>query len=164
VIITGANFSGVPLENDVRFNGVKAAVTTSSGNEIRVTVPEGANSGVISVTVNGQSCVSSSHFTFNPIVGTWRMTGTTVANCVNPADNGLLVCSSDCPSLIISTDKLTFTTAAETSDYSYSLEGTKLTFTNTEGTYSPTYVLSGDLLTLVYPPDDCSVTETYKRI
>ncbi|MGE0771448.1 MAG: FG-GAP-like repeat-containing protein [Cyclobacteriaceae bacterium] len=52
VTITGNYFSTVAAENLVTFGGTSAPVTSASANELTVTVPPGASSGVVSVTRN----------------------------------------------------------------------------------------------------------------
>lgn len=63
VVITGTNFSTVPANNTVRFNGVPATVTNATSNSLTVTVPAGATSGLISVVVNWLTATNSSAFT-----------------------------------------------------------------------------------------------------
>lgn len=62
VIITGEKFSTVLEENLVSFNGTQATVTESTETSITVTIPDGATSGPITVTVNGHSDTSESDF------------------------------------------------------------------------------------------------------
>jgi len=64
VTITGNGFSPVNAINVVRFNGTVATVTASSPTSITATVPVGATTGPISVTVDGQMATSGSNFTF----------------------------------------------------------------------------------------------------
>jgi sugar lactone lactonase YvrE len=52
VKVSGKNFSPVPAENTVRFNGTAATVTTASYTSLDVVVPLGAGTGAVSVTVN----------------------------------------------------------------------------------------------------------------
>ena len=66
VIITGTNFSTTPAENGVKFNNTLAVVTASTAIQITTTVPEGASTGKITVTVGESSAVSSADFTVNP--------------------------------------------------------------------------------------------------
>lgn len=84
VTITGEHFNSMPGDNEVRFNGMLAAVSASSPTELRVSVPAGATTGPISVRVNSITSTSSGNFTidvpptitsFNPVSGA---TGTTV--------------------------------------------------------------------------------------
>lgn len=64
ITITGTNFSPVQAINVVQFNGTVATVTASSSTSITVTVPSGATTGPITVTVDGRTATSGSNFTF----------------------------------------------------------------------------------------------------
>lgn len=55
VVIGGANFGTAQGSSTVRFNGTAAAVSTWSATSIATTVPAGASSGPVVVTVNGQA-------------------------------------------------------------------------------------------------------------
>jgi hypothetical protein len=63
VTITGTNFSLSPSGNTVRFNGTQAVVTASSATSITTTVPAGATTGTISVTVGANTATSANIFT-----------------------------------------------------------------------------------------------------
>jgi gliding motility-associated-like protein len=63
VVITGTNFSTVPANNTVSFNGTPATVTLASATSLTVTVPIGATSGLISVVVGGLTANSGTNFT-----------------------------------------------------------------------------------------------------
>jgi gliding motility-associated-like protein len=63
VTITGTNFSATPADNTVRFNGTLANVIASSTTSITTTVPSGASTGTITVTVAGNTATSGSNFT-----------------------------------------------------------------------------------------------------
>jgi gliding motility-associated-like protein len=63
VTITGVNFSSTPANNIVTFNGIAAVVTASTATSITTTVPAGATTGVISVTVSGATGISATAFT-----------------------------------------------------------------------------------------------------
>ena len=63
VTITGTNFSTTPANNIVMFNGTTALVTASTATSITTTVPAGATTGVISVTVGGSTGTSATAFT-----------------------------------------------------------------------------------------------------
>lgn len=63
VVITGTNFSPLLANNTVRFNGVQATVTNASSTSLTVTVPPGATTGFITVTVGGLNGNSGSNFT-----------------------------------------------------------------------------------------------------
>lgn len=65
VTINGTNFSTTITENVVLFNGKEATITSASSTTLKVTVPTGATTGRISVTINGIDAVSSSDFTVN---------------------------------------------------------------------------------------------------
>ncbi len=63
VTITGTNFSTAPANNTVTFNGTTAVVTASTATSITTTVPTGAATGKISVTVGGNIATSANDFT-----------------------------------------------------------------------------------------------------
>jgi hypothetical protein len=63
VIITGTNFDATPANNTVKFNGTSATVASSTATQIVTSVPTGATTGPISVTVNSKTATSSSIFT-----------------------------------------------------------------------------------------------------
>jgi gliding motility-associated-like protein len=63
VTITGTNFSATPASNTVMFNGTTATVTASTTISITTSVPAGATTGKISVTVAGNTATSASNFT-----------------------------------------------------------------------------------------------------
>ena len=60
VSIKGNNFDGV---TGVRFNGIPASFTIITTNEIKATVPQGATSGLITVSKGCESVTSQSQFT-----------------------------------------------------------------------------------------------------
>ena len=55
VTIFGGNFSPIANENIVTLGGIMATVTEAANNQLTIIVPEGAENGIISVTVNGQT-------------------------------------------------------------------------------------------------------------
>ncbi len=63
VTITGENFSSTPANNIVTFNGITAVVTASTPTSITTTVPAGATTGLLSVTVSGATGISATPFT-----------------------------------------------------------------------------------------------------
>ncbi|HQQ84225.1 MAG TPA: IPT/TIG domain-containing protein, partial [Cyclobacteriaceae bacterium] len=63
VTINGTNFSSVPSENTVKFNGVDATVVISTATQITTTVPASATTGLITVNVGNQTATSASNFT-----------------------------------------------------------------------------------------------------
>ena len=62
VTIIGDNFSIIPSNNVVTFNGSIAIVTSSTGTEIITTVPAGASTGLISIIHNSQPVYSATSF------------------------------------------------------------------------------------------------------
>ncbi len=62
VTITGHNFSATPAENSVKFNGTAATVSSSTTSEIVTTVPVGATTGKISVTIGDLTATSPNDF------------------------------------------------------------------------------------------------------
>lgn len=58
VIIKGRNFSFIPSENIVTFNGISAAVNYSTDKEIWTSVPNGATTGLLSISKPGGICIS----------------------------------------------------------------------------------------------------------
>ena len=66
--IYGANFDTTPANNTVTLNGVAAIVTSATSTQLQVTVPKNpACTGYIMVTVNGQSALSATQFTYHAI-------------------------------------------------------------------------------------------------
>jgi hypothetical protein len=59
VIITGTNFDPTATNNVVTFNGTAGAVTGSTPTQIVTTVPAGATSGPITITVTGANGIYS---------------------------------------------------------------------------------------------------------
>ena len=62
VTILGSGFSATPANNTVRFNGTVATVSQSTSGSISATVPTGATTGRVSVTVGGASAYSAQDF------------------------------------------------------------------------------------------------------
>jgi len=62
VVITGSGFSEQAVDNTVIFGTVEAIVTAAAANQLTVTVPQGAVSDFISVTVNGLTATSGTSF------------------------------------------------------------------------------------------------------
>ena len=95
VTIQGQGFSANALGNTVRFNGTSAGVTSATTTMLVVTVPEGASTGPISVTVGSSTAQSTSNFTvillpvvtslsrhaalFNTVIPNLTVTGTNLA-------------------------------------------------------------------------------------
>ena len=63
ITITGNNFSTNAADNIVKFNGVAAVVSSATSTQLIITVPVGATTGPVSVTVNGQTATFLQSFT-----------------------------------------------------------------------------------------------------
>jgi hypothetical protein len=63
VVITGTKFDATPANNKVLFNTTPATVTAATPTSLEVTVPVGATTGVISVTVGSNTVKSATPFT-----------------------------------------------------------------------------------------------------
>lgn len=61
--IVGGGFSSIPAENSVEFNGTSASVLSATESSLTLVVPNGATSGPVSITVGGNTILSSSIFT-----------------------------------------------------------------------------------------------------
>ncbi|SHG86868.1 NHL repeat-containing protein [Chryseolinea serpens] len=55
VTLSGTGFSATSSQNIVKFNGTTATVTSAAATSLTVTVPPGATSGDVTVTVNGKT-------------------------------------------------------------------------------------------------------------
>lgn len=120
VTITGSNFSSNVLDNIVRFGTVPAAVTSATGTQLIVTVPEGATTQPIYVEVNGMTAFTTAPFvvvpppliySFSPDSGP---VGTTVTiNGLNfsstPADNDVFFGTTQAAVLAATATQLTVT-------------------------------------------------------
>lgn len=53
VVLTGEGFSTIPTENILAFNGIPAVVNSATTTTITTTVPTGATSGPITLSING---------------------------------------------------------------------------------------------------------------
>jgi gliding motility-associated-like protein len=62
VTITGTNFDPLSSGNTVTFNGVASVVTSATPTSIITTVPVGATTGPIAVTVGGNTATSATNF------------------------------------------------------------------------------------------------------
>lgn len=63
VVITGTNFSPVPSENKVTFNGTEAIVTAATATQLNTTVPASATSGAVVVKVQNNTATNQFVFT-----------------------------------------------------------------------------------------------------
>ena len=66
VTIHGQNFSTTSSNDIVQFNGTKATVTAATANSLTVTVPSGATTGPILVSVGSLTTISATYFTVLP--------------------------------------------------------------------------------------------------
>lgn len=86
VVIQGQGFAVDPLDNDVSFDGAPADVQKANANTLEVTVPVGATTGPIAVTVAGNTAQSDKDFAVlaSPAVTSldppFILAGATVAN------------------------------------------------------------------------------------
>jgi len=60
IVIVGTNFSAVAANNLVKFNGTAATVAQASATLLRVTIPPGATTGAITVTVGAKTATGPS--------------------------------------------------------------------------------------------------------
>ena len=67
VTIRGQGFSPTASSNTVKFNGTVATVTSATTTSLVTTVPAGATTGPISVTVKGKTATSSKNFTVTQV-------------------------------------------------------------------------------------------------
>ncbi|MBN8651016.1 MAG: VCBS repeat-containing protein [Cytophagales bacterium] len=142
VIITGTNFDTTPANNIVMFNGTTAVVTASTATSITTTVPIGATTGKITVTIVGNTVVSVSDFTITvialptitsftstsgPIGTTVIITGTNFST--TPADN--TVTFNGVPAVVLASTATTLTvlvpSGATTGKISVSVAGNAAT-------------------------------------
>src|SRR5437879_5235870 len=68
VMITGKNFKGDPTSNTIKFNGIAAIVQSATSDQLITTVPVGAVSGKITLTVDGVTITSEKDFTVIDII------------------------------------------------------------------------------------------------
>lgn len=79
VLITGTEFGTSPGDNIVEFNGVVATINSETSTSMSVTVPVGATTGPIKVTVLGDELLSLSDFTITSTAVT--MSDGVIQNC-----------------------------------------------------------------------------------
>lgn len=80
ISITGKAFSPVFSDNKVSFNGTEALVSNASANQLNVLVPIGAETGPVTVTVNGKVAMNQPVFTV--------LTLPSVVNDITPTSGG----------------------------------------------------------------------------
>ena len=75
VTISGTNFSSTLSSNTVKFNGTTAALSSGNTTQLIATVPSGASTGKITVTVGANTATSASDFTITtpPSTTTWDL-------------------------------------------------------------------------------------------
>jgi hypothetical protein len=81
VTINGTNFSTVKTSNVVKFGGVAATIATATATKLTVTVPAGAKTGKITLSVLGSTAVTGPNFTVTVTTtpGTWQEMGFTTS-------------------------------------------------------------------------------------
>src|SRR6266571_3145400 len=84
VTITGTNFDPVASNNEVKFNGVLATVTSASATSLTATVPSGATTGSITVTTRGGTATIATNFTVitSPVITGFTPTSGPVGTAV----------------------------------------------------------------------------------
>lgn len=68
VTITGKNFSSILSGNTVKFNTLAATLTAATSTSLTVTIPPGATTGKISITVHDLTATSSDDFVIPPTI------------------------------------------------------------------------------------------------
>lgn len=68
VTVNGTGFSASPEKNVLTFNGAAAVVTSAKATALGAIVPDGALTGIVSVSVGGVSATSEASFTVLPAV------------------------------------------------------------------------------------------------
>lgn len=80
VQIFGKGFGATPSANAVRFNGTLATVTEAAPNRLLTTVPSGATTGSVTVTVSADTATSPSPFTVGAVIAVTPSTATVWMN------------------------------------------------------------------------------------
>lgn len=167
VTITGVGFSPEPAENRVKFNDVFAEVAQATTASLTVTVPEGATTGPISVTVHGVTIFSETDFvvleptlkSFSPTEGLVGTTVTITGKDFNPTPAENIVTFNETPAEVVqaTTTSLTVTVPNEatTGKISITVHGKTITsdtdFTVLEPSitgFSPTEGIVGTPVTI----------------
>jgi large repetitive protein len=84
VTIQGQGFSATPSQNSVAFNGTLATVVSATTSTIVATVPNGASTGPITVTVNGQPATSENNFIVIPAPAILSVAPASVVSSAGP--------------------------------------------------------------------------------
>lgn len=66
VVLTGQHFPEDKTKSTVKFNGLVAEITDAKTTTLTVTVPEGASSGKITVTIKDKTLTTATEFKVNP--------------------------------------------------------------------------------------------------
>ncbi len=88
VTINGIGFDPNTANDSVKFNGTAALLSSVTDTEIVVTVPAGATTGSISVTVNGQTATSTGNFTVLPTITGFSPTSGSIGGTVTIEGTG----------------------------------------------------------------------------
>lgn len=88
ITIAGKNFSTTLTENIVKFNALEATVTGATSTSLTATVPAGAITGKISVTVHDLTAVSSDDFVVPPTVTNFSPTSGIIGSTVTITGTG----------------------------------------------------------------------------
>ncbi len=94
VTISGANFSPVPEENIVNFNGTLAVVTASTETSIITSIPDGAETGPVTVEVNGEIATSTTDFMVDNSIVTITIAINDINDDVEEAADGRMTLDS----------------------------------------------------------------------
>ena len=144
VILTGTNFGATQSTSTVKFNGTTATATAWSATSITTTVPAGATTGNVVVTVGG---VASNGINFT-VTGTQNITVS-----VSPVRAGLTVTQA-LPVTATTNDSAGVNWSATGGSFSgpSSLTGVPVTYTapSTAGTYTVTATSVTDTLVSAY--------------
>jgi ribosomal protein L18E len=97
VTITGTNFSTTAANNIVNFNGTTATISgTPTATSIVTTVPSGATTGTIAVTVGGLTATSSTNFTVPDLLAPTLIAFSPLDNATGvPANSNLVLTFSE---------------------------------------------------------------------
>ncbi len=94
VTISGANFSPVPEENIVNFNGTLAVVTASTETSIITSIPDDAETGPVTVEVNGEVATSTTDFMVDNSIVTITIAINDINDDVEEAADGRMTLDS----------------------------------------------------------------------
>jgi large repetitive protein len=163
VTIYGTGFSATPQDNVVKFNGATASVSASAAGSISTTVPAGATTGRITVTLGASTATSPQDFTvipptsptitsFTPTAGVAGTSITITGTYFDTAPNGTTAELNGVSGsvTVTSTTSLTFTipgAAASGGITATTADGTGAS--STDFIVPPTGVAAADIITAV---------------